>query len=129
MKQENTLREARIGQIAINAKELPRAVRFYRDTLGLTFLFEAPPKIAFFECGGVRLLVGEPAAPEFDHPSSILYFRVPDIRATHAELARRGVAFREEPHFVAKMPDHELWLAEFQDTEGNTLALMSEVRR
>jgi predicted enzyme related to lactoylglutathione lyase len=121
------LSQARIGQIAVNARDLPRAVRFYREALGLRFLFEVPG-MAFFDCGGVRLLVGIASEPEFDHASSILYFQVPDIRATHAELSERGVTFRQEPHRVARMPDHDLWLADFEDTEGNTLALMSEVR-
>ena len=77
------LAKAHIGQIAVNARDLPRAVRFYRDTLGLPFLFEVPG-MAFFDCGGIRLLVGTAVRPELDHPSSILYFRVADIRATHA---------------------------------------------
>ena len=121
------LSQSRIGQIAVNAPDLPRAVRFYRDILGLRLLFEVPG-MAFFDCGGVRLLVGNPPRPELDFRSAILYFFVPDIRATHAELSRRGAAFTNEPHRIARMPDHELWLAEFRDTEGNALALMSEVR-
>lgn len=127
MTQNPGLSQARIGQIAINAPDLPRAVAFYRDALCLKFLFQVPG-MAFFDCGGVRLLLGPAPRPELDHPSSILYFQVPDIRATHAELRGRGVAFASEPHRIARMPDHELWLAEFQDSEGNFLALMSEVR-
>jgi methylmalonyl-CoA/ethylmalonyl-CoA epimerase len=118
----------RIGQISMTAHDLPRAVAFYRDTLGLTFLFEAPPKMAFFDCGGIRLMVGVPEEKEFDHPGSVLYFKVDDIRAVYTVFQERGVSFRTEPHLVAKMPDHELWMAFFQDSEGNTLALMSEVR-
>jgi predicted enzyme related to lactoylglutathione lyase len=117
-----------IGQISMNARDLPRAVAFYRDALGLPFLFEAPPKMAFFNCGGIRLMLGVPEEAELDHPGSILYFNVDDIRATHTAFRERGVTFRTEPHLVAKMPDHELWMAFFQDSEGNTLALMSEVR-
>jgi predicted enzyme related to lactoylglutathione lyase len=117
-----------IGQIAVNAKDLGRAVRFYRDTLGLRFLFEAPPQMAFFDCGGVRLLVGVASEPAFDHPASIIYYRVDDIQSAHRVLAGRGVAFITPPHLVARLPDHELWLADFRDTEGNVLALMSEVR-
>lgn len=116
-----------IAQISMTARDLPRAVAFYRDALGLRFLFEAPPKMAFFDCGGVRLLLGVPEDAEFDHPGSILYFKVDDIRATHAIFEERGVTFRAAPHLVARMPDHELWMAFFQDSEGNTLALMSEV--
>jgi predicted enzyme related to lactoylglutathione lyase len=118
----------KIGQISMTARDLPRAVAFYRDALGLPFLFEAPPKMAFFDCGGVRLMLGVPEEAEFDHPGSVLYFKVDDIRAVHATFQERGVTFRTEPHLVAKMPDHELWMAFFQDSEGNTLALMSEVR-
>ena len=117
-----------IGQISMTAHDLPRAIAFYRDALGLPFLFEAPPKMAFFDCGGIRLMIGVPEEKEFDHPGSSLYFKVEDIKAVHATFVERGVTFRTEPHLVAKMPDHELWMAFFQDSEGNTLALMSEVR-
>jgi methylmalonyl-CoA/ethylmalonyl-CoA epimerase len=112
----------------MTARDVARAVSFYRDTLGLTLLFEAPPQMAFFDCGGIRLMVSVPTEPEFDHPGSILYFRVDDIQSVHATYRERGVTFRSEPHLVARMPDHELWMAFFQDSEGNTLALMSEVR-
>jgi predicted enzyme related to lactoylglutathione lyase len=101
-------------------------VRFYRDSLGLSFLFTAPPQMAFFDCGGVRLLLGVPEEKAFDHPGSILYFTVDDIRQMHRVLVSRGVTFRQEPHLVARLPDREVWLAFFDDTEGNTLALMSE---
>lgn len=117
-----------IAQISMRARDVARAVSFYRDTLGLTLLFEAPPQMAFFDCGGIRLMVSVPTEPEFDHPGSILYFRVDDIQSAHAAYRERGVTFRGEPHLVARMPDHELWMAFFQDSEGNTLALMNEVR-
>jgi catechol 2,3-dioxygenase-like lactoylglutathione lyase family enzyme len=116
-----------IGQIAVNARDLERAVRFYRDTLGMKLLFQVP-QMAFFDCGGVRLMLGLASEPVFDHPASVIYYRVPDIRAAHRALAGRDVEFISPPHFVAKLPDHELWLAFFRDPEGNTLALMSEVR-
>jgi len=120
---------SRIGQIAMNARDLDRAVRFYRDTLGLPFLFTAPPKLAFFDCAGVRLLLDVPEDKEFDHPGSILYFAVDDIRQSHQLLVSRGVTFRQDPHLIARLPDREVWMAFFDDTEGNTLALMSEPRR
>jgi len=117
-----------IGQIAINVHDTNRAVEFYRDTLGLRLLFTAG-KLAFFDCGGVRLMLTPPERPEFDHPASILYFKVADIQAAHARLVERKVKIEGEPHVVARMPDHDLWLAEFRDSEDNIMAFMSEVRR
>ncbi len=125
---EPDLSQSRIGQIAVVVQDLDRAVAFYRDTLGMRFLFQAPPKLAFFDCGGVRLMLDVPEEAEFNHPASILYYKVEDIQGTWAALRGRGVEFRDEPHLVARMPDHELWMTFFRDTEGNTLALMSEVR-
>ena len=119
----------RIGQISINVHDVATAVRFYRDTLELKLLFEVPPKMAFFDCGGVRLMLSLPEKPEFDHPGSILYFKVSDIHAAHRTLKERGVVFEAEPHAVAKLETHELWLSFFRDTEQNFLALMSEVPR
>jgi methylmalonyl-CoA/ethylmalonyl-CoA epimerase len=116
-----------IGQIAMRARDIPRATAFYRDTLGLPHLFTLG-NLAFFDCGGVRLLLDIPEDKEFDHPGSVLYFKVPDIRGAHAALAARGVSFIREPHLIARMPDHELWMAFFRDSEDNVLALMSEVR-
>lgn len=116
-----------IGQIAINARDLDRAINFYRDTLKIPFLFTIP-RAAFFDCGGVRLMIGLAETPEYDHPASILYYKVADIEAVHRALADDGVTFRGTPHLIAKMPDHDLWMAFFDDTEGNVLALMSEVR-
>ena len=118
---------SRIGQIAIAVRDLDRAVAFYRDSLGMKLLFQAPPKMAFFECGGVRLMLAPAEEEEFDHPASILYYMVDDIQGTFEALKGKGVEFRREPHLLAKMPDHELWMAFFRDSEGNTLALMSEV--
>ncbi len=115
-----------IRQIAINVHDTARAVEFYRDTLGLPLLFTAGP-FAFFDCGGVRLMLTPPERPEFDHPASILYFKVGDIQSAHARLVQLGVKMESEPHVVAKMPDHNLWVADFRDCEGNLMALMSEV--
>jgi len=118
---------SRIGQISVNVHDLDRAVAFYRDVLGMKFLFQAPPKLAFFDCGGIRLMLSLPEEAEFDHPGSILYYKVDDIQATWNALSDHGANLRGEPHLLARMPDHELWMAFFRDTEGNTLALMSEV--
>jgi len=118
---------SRIGQIAVNVHDVDRATAFYRDTLELKLLFKAPPGLAFFDCGGVRLMLSRPEKPEFDHPGSILYFAVPDIQAAHARMKDKGVHFEDEPHLIAKMSDHDLWMAFFRDTEGNLMGLMSEV--
>jgi len=123
-----TIGISRIGQIAINVHDLDRAVAFYRDTLGLPLLFAAG-KLAFFDCGGVRLMLDVPEKPEFDHLSSILYFAVPDITAAHRQMLAAGVHFEDQPHVIAKMPDHDLWMTFFRDSEHNLLALMSEVPR
>jgi methylmalonyl-CoA/ethylmalonyl-CoA epimerase len=119
----------RLGQIAINAKDVDRAAAFYQDVLGLTLLFKAPPGLAFFDCGGVRLMLDHAEKPEFDHPSSVLYFAVPDIQSAYLKLRDRGVRFEGEPHMIAKMPTHDLWMTFFRDSEDNLLALMSEVPR
>jgi methylmalonyl-CoA/ethylmalonyl-CoA epimerase len=115
-----------IGQIAINVRDLRRAVAFYRDTLGMRFLFQAPGGLAFFDCGGVRLMLGVAEKPEFSHPASVLYYKVPDIGAAYETLISRGVTFLDEPHLIAKMPNHELWMTFFRDSEENVLALMEE---
>jgi methylmalonyl-CoA/ethylmalonyl-CoA epimerase len=119
----------RLGQVAINAKDVERAAAFYEEKLGLKLLFKAPPGLAFFDCGGVRLMLDRAEKPEFDHPSSVLYFAVPDIRAAFAKLRESGVHFEDEPHLIAKMPTHDLWMTFFRDSEENLLALMSEVAR
>ena len=116
---------SRIGQIAVNASDLERAVAFYRDVLGMRFLFQVP-RMAFFDCGGIRVMLGLAERPEFDHPASVLYYQVAEIAAAHRELASRGVAFEAEPHVVHRAPGQELWLAFLRDSEGNPLALMEE---
>jgi methylmalonyl-CoA/ethylmalonyl-CoA epimerase len=123
----STTRLSALGQISMTAKDVTRATAFYRDRLGVRFLFEFP-NLAFFDCGGVRLMISKPEKPEFDHPGSVLYFTVNGIEAAHRDLQAKGVEFVEPPHLIAKLPDHELWMAFFKDTEGNTLALMEEKR-
>jgi predicted enzyme related to lactoylglutathione lyase len=119
---------SQIGQIAVTAHDVPRAVAFYRDILGLRFLFQPGENLAFFDAAGVRLMLTLPTSPELDHPSSILYFKVADIHQAHATLAGRGAEILGPPRLVARLPDHELWMFGFKDSEGNTLQLMSEVR-
>ena len=115
-----------IGQISVPVRDLDRALAFYRDTLRLPFLFRVP-NLAFFDAGGVRLMLSVPEKPELDHPASIIYYKVDDIRQAHAALAGRSVAFSDTPHLIARLADREVWMAFFVDTEGNTLALMSEI--
>ena len=117
----------RIGQVAVPVADIDRAVAFYRDVLGMRFLFQAPPGLGFFDCGGVRLMLDAPARAQAGS-GSVLYYVVGDLQAAFKTLSARGVAFEAKPHLVAKMPDHELWMAFLKDSEGNTLALMSEVR-
>jgi methylmalonyl-CoA/ethylmalonyl-CoA epimerase len=119
---------SRIGQIAINAKDVSTSVAFYRDILGCKHLFDAGPNLAFFDCGGIRLMLTLPSAPEFDHPSSVLYFPVPDIAVAHEALVRAGVKIDAAPKLIAKMPDHEVWMCFFRDPAHNLLALMCERR-
>jgi methylmalonyl-CoA/ethylmalonyl-CoA epimerase len=118
-----------LGQIAVNAKDVARAAAFYEDKLGLKLLFKAPPGLAFFDCGGVRLMLSGAEKPEFDHPSSVLYFVVPDIQGAYGKMKASGVHFVDEPHLIARMPAHDLWMTFFRDSEENVLALMSEVAR
>lgn len=118
---------SRIGQIAIGVKDLERATAFYRDVLGLRFLFTAPPGMAFFDCGGVRLLLGEAVVGGEDPGSNVLYYFVDDIQSAVETLRLRGVGFEKDPAMIARLEDREVWLAEFNDSEGNPAALMSEV--
>jgi len=119
----------RLGQIQVPTQDVERAANFYENVLGLKLLFKAPPGLAFFDCGGVRLMLDRPEKAEFNHPSSILYFAVPDIQAAHARMKEQGVKFEDEPHLIARMPDHDLWMTFFRDSEGNLMGLMSEVKK
>lgn len=114
-----------LGQISIITHDLSRATAFYRDVLGLPLLFTAG-QMAFFDCGGVRLMLGPASAPELDHPSSILYFRVPDIDAAHRHLVQMCVKIESPPRLIARMPSYDLWMVGFRDSEENIMQLMSE---
>lgn len=118
-----------IGQIAVPVGDIERAIAFYRDTLGMRFLFQAPPGLGFFDCAGVRLMLDAPAKAQGESYSSVIYYKVPDLRAAFEALSARGVSFEAKPHVIAKLSDHELWMAFFRDPDGNLLALMSEVRQ
>ena len=117
---------AHIEQVAIPVRDLARATAFYRDTLGMKLLFEVPPQLSFFDCDGIRLALSISSDPMYDPPGSIVYYRVGDIEAAHAELLGRGVEFLQGPHRVAELGEFEIWMAFFEDTEGNTLAVTSE---
>ena len=116
-----------IGQIAIPVTDVERAVAFYRETLGMRFLFQAPPGLAFFDLSGVRLMLDGPAKAQAGN-ASVIYYKVTDIHAAFTTLLKRAVQFEAEPHRVAKLPDHELWMAFLRDPDRNLIALMEEVR-
>jgi len=115
-----------IEQVAIPVRDVARATAFYRDQLGMKLLFEVPPQLSFFDCDGIRLALSISSDPMYDPPGSIVYYRVADIEASHVELEGRGVEFLQGPHRVAELDDIEIWMAFFEDTEGNTLAITSE---
>ena len=115
-----------LGQVALTVRDVERSVAFYRDSLGLRFLFAPAPTLAFLMIGDVRLMLSRPEGDFTPGGSSVLYLRVADIEAEHAALAARDVAFIDSPHLVARMPDHELWMCFFRDPDGHTLALMCE---
>jgi methylmalonyl-CoA/ethylmalonyl-CoA epimerase len=114
-----------IGQLAVLVKDVPRATNFYRDKLGMKHLF-ATGNLSFFDCGGIRIMLDKPEKTEAG--TSIIYFKVADINEAHEQMKSRGVEFVDNPHLIARLPDHELWMTFFRDSEGNLLALMSEVR-
>ena len=125
---EKDLSQSRIGQISVTVHDLDRAVAFYKEKLGLKHLFSVP-KMSFFDAGGIRLMLAIPERPEFDHPSSVLYFNVVDIQTVFASLSERGVRFEGPPHLIAKMDTYDLWMAFFRDSENNLLSLMSNIER
>jgi methylmalonyl-CoA/ethylmalonyl-CoA epimerase len=118
-----------IGQIAVPVKDIDRAINFYRDVLGMEFLFKAPPGLGFFKCGSVRLLLDSAGENQVKHYSSIIYYKIPDIHSAVEALSSRGVVFEQKPALIAKMPDHDLWMAFFRDPDENLLALMCEISR
>lgn len=113
----------RIGQIAVTCKDVERATTFYKDVVGLRHLFSAPPGLSFFDVGGTWIMLTKPENDGGEHFASILYFDVPDVLAAHDELKRKGARFRTEPHCVHRDGPRELWLADFHDSEGNTMCL------
>jgi predicted enzyme related to lactoylglutathione lyase len=118
-----------IGQIAITVGDVAKATAFYRDVLGLKFLFSAGPNLAFLAAGSVRIMLSTLEGAGRVGKNSILFFKVPDIAAAHAVIVARGAKNENEPHLLVKMPDHDLWLSAVRDPEGNIIELMSEVRK
>ena len=125
---DQALALSRIRQIALVVHDLPAAIAFYRDRLGMKFLFEVPGQLAFFDCAGVWLMLSPPEG-EFDQPGSCLYFEVADIHAAHRTLVERGVEFIDAPHRIADMGTYELWMAFFRDLDRNPLAIRSEIAK
>ena len=149
----SSLSLGKIGQIAVSVSDIDRAPEFYRDMLGLSFLFSAPPSMSFFDCDGVRLMLTVPERSDDEpdgssdvhftvadihaadvHPRRIahgnaLYFTVPDVRQATETLKARGVRFVGEPHVIHRTDTYDLWMSFFTDPDGTTLALMAEVAK
>jgi catechol 2,3-dioxygenase-like lactoylglutathione lyase family enzyme len=114
-----------LGQIAMTVKDVDASVKFYRDVLGVPFLFQVP-NMAFFDLDGVRLMITGGEGDGDSHGASTLYFRVDDLEGAHQALGARGVALVDTPHKIADMPDHELWMCFFRDPDGYLMGLMAE---
>ena len=115
----------KVGQIAVTVSDLARSRDFYQKILGMKFLFDAG-NMSFCQCGDIRFMIGASQKP-IAHSGTVIYFSVEDIQRTHAALQEQGVAFLAPPHLVARMPDHDLWMAFLADPDENTLGLMCEV--
>jgi predicted enzyme related to lactoylglutathione lyase len=115
-----------LGQVALTVSDVGRSTTFYRDAVGLPFLFAAGPTLAFLDLGGIRLMLSTPEGDLTPGSSTVLYIKVADIEATQAQMRERGVTFVDEAHLIAKMPDHDLWMTFFKDPDGHLLALMAE---
>jgi methylmalonyl-CoA/ethylmalonyl-CoA epimerase len=115
-----------VGQLAIPVADLNRAILFYRDLLGLRLLFQAPPGLAFLDCGGVRLMLAQRQEGEATAPAGVIYYRVADLDAAYTTLRERGASFVDKPHRIARLADHELWMVFLRDPDEHLLALMAE---
>ena len=118
-----------LGQVALTVRDVERSTKFYRDAIGLRFLFSAGPTLAFLDIGGVRLMLSGPEGDFTPGSSTVLYLKVADIESEHAAMRARGVDFVDEPHLIASLPDHDLWMTFLRDPDGHTLALMCEKAR
>jgi catechol 2,3-dioxygenase-like lactoylglutathione lyase family enzyme len=117
----------KIGQIAIAITDLKASVGFYRNILGLELLFEVPPGLAFFNCGGTRLMLTTLQGKVEDHRTSVIYYKVSDIKGSTELLKNKGVVFEREPQFAAKMEDHDLWIGFLRDPDENLIGIMAEI--
>lgn len=120
---------SRIRQIALPVRAIDEATRFYRDTLGMRHLFDAPPALSFFDCGGVQLMLAGPDAQgkDGDQQHAVLFYDVSDIKGTHRRIKSSGARSIEEPRVIARMNGREIWISSFSDGQGNVVSLMSDV--
>lgn len=117
-----------IGQVAVVVSDVSKALPFYRDVLGLKFLFSAGPDLAFLQAGSVRIMLTPPEGGGQAGANSLMYFRVDDIEATQKAILARGAVNERDPRLIANMPDHELWIGFVKDPDGNLIGLMEEKR-
>ena len=117
----------KIGQVAIAITDLAKSVHFYRDILGLELLFETPSGLAFFNCGGTRLMLTTLQGKEEDHKTSVIYYQVSDMESSVEQIKSKGAEFEREPQFATKMADHDLWIGFLRDPDNNLVGLMAEI--
>ena len=128
MASESAIKFSKIRQIAVPVTDIAEATRFYRDVLGMRHLFDAPPQLSFFDCGGVQLMLSGPeASGKDDQQRPIIYYDVADIKGTHAKLTAAGAATIEQPHMIARMGGREIWIGFISDGQGNMVGLMGDV--
>jgi methylmalonyl-CoA/ethylmalonyl-CoA epimerase len=120
---------SKIRQIALPVREITEAKRFYRDILGMRHLFDAPPGLSFFDCGGVQLMLAGPEGQGKDgeQQHGVVFYDVSDIKGTHAKIESSGARTLEAPRIVARMNGREIWVSAVSDGQGNVVGLMSEV--
>jgi methylmalonyl-CoA/ethylmalonyl-CoA epimerase len=120
---------SKIRQIALPVRDIGEGTRFYRDTLGLRHLFDAPPALSFFDCGGVQLMLAGPEGQgkDGDQQHAVVFYDVSDIKATHARIESSGAKTLEKPRVIARMNGREIWVSSVSDGQGNVVSLMSDV--
>lgn len=119
-------RLSKLRQISITVSDVENALEFYRDVLGLAFLFSSGANLAFLDAGGIRLMLTTPQGAGEVGKNSILYFEITDIAARYAALIARGAAGERAPALTAKMPDYDLWTAFLRDPDGNLVGQLEE---